>query len=938
MQIGCRYFSNMSGRKARIDEWREKKLEKVRERNKLAYQRKKEEVKASQRRRYQERKSSDSQSRTRSTRWSTSKTSTSRVAKHREKQKKKTEAETLRKQKYRKAKSEQPKSKDTGSKKTDEGSLSKTVTVTTRDGSSSGSKIRMKRLRSLKEVKAMLPKSTPEKVELIKKLVSTPKTKASLQNEGILTSDEVQENYESFKAVMEDTAEMLGAVKSKRSKSALAIKRTVVAASCSGPRLSESRRSSKVARKLFAVRSVRQVKKARIRDTIIEGKDALVKDAYRKSRGLKLNSVIQNQVATLWAEEASRPTTDTTRGEVRKRIARNTYLSHTRHIATMTLREALSEYRRKYTNDPHLSESSFWRLKPFFVRQATQRDLEQCCCQMCTATKKCFRALMNYRRQQKSKELFDDLYAMVAKTLCPKPEGDSYKSACLKRECSQCGIKMLHFTTKELNESDDKVIWYNFEYITLPSGQRKMDYVKKETCPQKLVEKFVEYLGVYPWHTFTAKWQREQWCTLIENLPQDHAALEMDFSENFSCLIQEEIQSLHWSTKQVAIHSVVIWRPALKQDKVDYDHVKEHWLIVSDDLKHDYHFVHNNITLLIIPELKKLGCNITVLHERTDGCASQYKSCHAFGDISRSEAEINVHVIRNFSASGHGKGEVDAAAGALKTAARKAIVSGGPDKFVCQSASDLYNFALSHFQTTGKKAKLHDRRFFLLDQGSVDRTLRGTYTTVKGTKKLHQICSCGINGVINVRELSCYCFSCLQGNYSECCNQDIVSTMLKESFSPDAPCTVSAPSKKATVAGTCSSEGTVLSNEEEHDITDSVNMHELVTEDSIVAVRPVKVGLYDFFLFKVTSEKLDILAEDEEDEFGSCFPKGSQVFKGNYFDFQREMKAGSMYKLNKKQAFVYSDSVVFVGVELVAKRNQFFLTNDIHQDIISVLF
>ena len=101
-----------------------------------------------------------------------------------------------------------------------------------------------------------------------------------------------------------------------------------------------------------------------------------------------------------------------------------------------------------------------------------------------------------------------------------------------------------------------------------------------------------------------------------------------------------------------------------------------------------------------------------MLHQRTDGCVAQYKSCHAFGDISHSEMEINVKVIQNFSASGHGKGEVDAEAGALKSTARKAIVGGGPDKWVCQSASDLYKFAMSHFKTTGKKAKLHDRRFF----------------------------------------------------------------------------------------------------------------------------------------------------------------------------------------------------------------------------------
>ena len=226
--------------------------------------------------------------------------------------------------------------------------------------------------------------------------------------------------------------------------------------------------------------------------------------------------------------------------------------------------------------------------------------------------------------------------------------------------------------------------------------------------------------------------------------------------------------------------------------------------------------------------------------------------------------------------------------------------------------------------------------FSCLDPDNVDRTSRGTYTTIKGTKKLHQISSCGTNGVINVRELSCYCFNCLQNNYTECQNQGIVNAMSSESFSPDAPCiTVSSQSEKAPDRrDSGSTQGTALLNEEEHEKTDAILMHELVTENSIVAVRPLKIGLYDFFLLEVTSEKV----KDEVDEFGTSFPKGSQVFRGNYFDFHREMKAGSMYQLNKKHAIVYSDSIFFVGVELVAKRRQHFLTNDTHQDIISVLF
>ena len=104
-------------------------------------------------------------------------------------------------------------------------------------------------------------------------------------------------------------------------------------------------------------------------------------------------------------------------------------------------------------------------------------------------------------------------------------------------------------------------------------------------------------------------------------------------------------------------------------------HVKEHWLIVSEDLGHAYHFAQQNVQDIMLPELETLGCKVNVLHQRTEGCAAQYKSRHSFADISKSEQDLNVQRFVNFSARGHGTGEVDQAAGFLKTEARQAVIT-----------------------------------------------------------------------------------------------------------------------------------------------------------------------------------------------------------------------------------------------------------------------
>ena len=52
---------------------------------------------------------------------------------------------------------------------------------------------------------------------------------------------------------------------------------------------------------------------------------------------------------------------------------------------------------------------------------------------------------------------------------------------------------------------------------------------------------------------------------------------------------------------------------------------------------------------------------------------------------------------------------------------------------------------------------------------------------------------------------------------------------------------------------------------------------QLVTEDSIVASWPEKIGLYDYHLFKVSSSSR-LLKTEEVDGYGYCYPRGSKVF------------------------------------------------------------
>lgn len=141
------------------------------------------------------------------------------------------------------------------------------------------------------------------------------------------------------------------------------------------------------------------------------------------------------------------------------------------------------------------------------------------------------------------------------------------------------------------------ITWYKFERVefTNKKGQtvKHLDQVKMQTSRKALIDHLLGTLKLYPYHLFTARWQKRQWKNLIENLPNNHAATEMDFSENFSVTYQEEVQTQHWSKRQITIHSMVVTRPSVEADASEQSHVKEHWLVVSDDLNHDFNMVNH---------------------------------------------------------------------------------------------------------------------------------------------------------------------------------------------------------------------------------------------------------------------------------------------------------------------------------------------------------
>ncbi|KAJ8300503.1 hypothetical protein KUTeg_022022 [Tegillarca granosa] len=124
-------------------------------------------------------------------------------------------------------------------------------------------------------------------------------------------------------------------------------------------------------------------------------------------------------------------------------------------------------------------------------------------------------------------------------------------------------------------------------------------------------------LELYPGHIFRAKWQQKQMSNCINNLRQGTVAMVMDFSENYGCVFQSEVQSGFFDRNQVTIHPIMAYY-RVKEEETEEEYTVKHAIIgISEDNKHDADAVlefENRALDVVSKEI-----DIVEVHEWTDG-------------------------------------------------------------------------------------------------------------------------------------------------------------------------------------------------------------------------------------------------------------------------------------------------------------------------------
>ena len=309
---------------------------------------------------------------------------------------------------------------------------------------------------------------------------------------------------------------------------------------------------------------------------------------------------------------------------------------------------------------------------------------------------------------------------LIQKVVC-----DPLNKECMMHRCSNCPgtAALLDFLDEELREFD---LNDQFHYSQWETTDRA-SLITITTTFEEYKETLIEAIDLLTKHSFLAKCQASFLKSKKEALLANEAIVLGDFAENYQFLIQDEIQSYHWSKKYCTLHPLVLY---LLDDNGELKH--ESFCFISNDNTHDTNFVYKLQTILV-DFLKKNYGNITKLFYFSDGYAEQYKNYKNFVNLCHHEVDFGISAEWIFFATSHGKSPCDGIGGFVKRYVAKRSLQ-----------RPLQDQILDHetmFDLCQNEIK--DIRFYCISQEEMMETreiLKDRFElgkTVKGTRKSH---------------------------------------------------------------------------------------------------------------------------------------------------------------------------------------------------------
>ena len=432
-----------------------------------------------------------------------------------------------------------------------------------------------------------------------------------------------------------------------------------------------------------------------------------------------------------------------------------------RHLLSSKV-ELYKKFKNKFPNFDR-NVGTFLKMIP-----KNYRNLNLTCRRVCVCTKEYnidqkIEALNRMAKQKSHPELKASNQLLSNITMCTFEKLPN--RSCVDRTCTSCGTLAIQKLYKPLTEVYQREILTYHQWETRPESYTNKDgkrivsnrwiQVQRKTNVEDLVTDIAHDMETFTGHLFRTNYQHMMQRGIMSNIPMDQCAVVMDFSENMSMQAQDEIESAHWTTKQVTLHPIHIERHAENSTAENPVIMKESLIILSDCLAHNSGAVYAFTKQLLLHISNNPGpCAIKTIHRFTDNCATQYKCKDAFSHIKLIEDAFDVKVIYHYTESGHGKGPSDGLGAAIKKRLERLILGGK----VVNNAYQAY-LALVHTQTNKINQKI-----IYLPQAKLTREMPPkdlTVKTVKGTQSFHMVKLHTHTRLLECSDLSCSCMVCM---------------------------------------------------------------------------------------------------------------------------------------------------------------------------------
>ena len=158
-------------------------------------------------------------------------------------------------------------------------------------------------------------------------------------------------------------------------------------------------------------------------------------------------------------------------------------------------------------------------------------------------------------------------------------------------------------------------------------------------------------------HRFSVQNTAKTLGNLFNNLDKHSISKIHDFSENYTCLLPEEIWSLHWTQETATVYQI---------RKLGENVREGHLVFISDD-KHDVPFVEKCNEIL--QDHYMGGFSIDHNIKYNDGCGMQFKCIQVFTSLARCCVKTS-HI---FNKASPGKWKSDSLGGVVKSFSSRAV-------------------------------------------------------------------------------------------------------------------------------------------------------------------------------------------------------------------------------------------------------------------------